>query len=100
MLITDYSSVFFDFAILNRPIYFYLPDLEQYEVNTRGFYIKVPDDLPGFSTSNPLELAKKILSDNFETVDHSCFNNTYNPYEDGQSTKRCCDYLLTLGKED
>jgi CDP-glycerol glycerophosphotransferase len=45
MLITDYSSVFFDYAILRRPIIFYMYDLEKYESMLRGFYLGL-DELP------------------------------------------------------
>ena len=37
VLITDYSSVFFDYAILKRPMYFYMYDLESYASDLRGF---------------------------------------------------------------
>src|SRR5699024_5114208 len=39
LLITDYSSVFFDYANLNRPILFYVYDIEEYRDQLRGFYI-------------------------------------------------------------
>lgn len=45
LLITDYSSIFFDFLVTDNPIIFYSPDYEEYK-NDRGFYIK-PDVLPG-----------------------------------------------------
>ena len=45
--ITDYSSVFFDYAILKRPIYFYMYDLIHYRDELRGFYLDVYHDLPG-----------------------------------------------------
>ena len=47
ILITDYSSVLFDYAILNRPIIFYMYDLDDYKENIRGFYLDVYNDLPG-----------------------------------------------------
>lgn len=47
VLITDYSSVFFDFAVTGRPILFYCYDLEEYANEIRGFYLDVHDDLPG-----------------------------------------------------
>ena len=37
IMITDYSSVMFDYSILNRPILFYVYDLEEYRDNLRGF---------------------------------------------------------------
>src|SRR5699024_12693871 len=39
MLITDYSSVFFDYAILQRPMLFYVYDIDTYRDQLRGFYI-------------------------------------------------------------
>lgn len=38
LLITDYSSVMFDYAILNRPMLFYPYDLAHYQDDIRGFY--------------------------------------------------------------
>ncbi|MDY0404626.1 bifunctional glycosyltransferase family 2 protein/CDP-glycerol:glycerophosphate glycerophosphotransferase [Virgibacillus sp. 179-BFC.A HS] len=47
MLITDYSSVFFDYANLKRPIMFFMYDLEKYRDQLRGFYIDVENEVPG-----------------------------------------------------
>src|SRR5699024_11754458 len=47
ILITDCSSVFFDFAHLKRPILFYTYDLEKYCDKLRGFYINIEKDVPG-----------------------------------------------------
>ncbi len=44
MLITDYSSVIFEYALLGRPMVFFCYDLDEYD---RGFYLQYPDDLPG-----------------------------------------------------
>lgn len=44
ILITDYSSVIFEYALLRKPMAFYCYDLNIYE---RGFYLSYPDDLPG-----------------------------------------------------
>lgn len=45
--ITDYSSVFFDFANLKRPILFYTYDIEKYKNQLRGFYIDMNTEVPG-----------------------------------------------------
>ncbi len=47
LLITDYSSVFFDFANMNRPMMFYAYDLDLYRDTLRGFYLDYYNDLPG-----------------------------------------------------
>jgi CDP-glycerol glycerophosphotransferase len=47
VLITDYSSVFFDFAVTGRPMLFFCYDLDHYAERVRGFYLDVPADLPG-----------------------------------------------------
>lgn len=45
--ITDYSSVFFDYANLKRPILFYTYDIEKYKNQLRGFYIDMNTEVPG-----------------------------------------------------
>ena len=47
ILITDYSSVFFDYANLRRPILFYTYDLDKYRDMLRGFYLDIEKDVPG-----------------------------------------------------
>jgi CDP-glycerol glycerophosphotransferase len=47
ILITDYSSVFFDYANLKRPMLFFTYDLEKYRDVLRGFYIDIEEELPG-----------------------------------------------------
>lgn len=47
VLITDYSSVLFDFAVTGRPILFFCYDLAHYAERVRGFYLDVPGELPG-----------------------------------------------------
>ena len=58
ILITDYSSVFYDFLGKKRPIFFYIPDLEAYE-DDRGLYLK-PAELPGPTTKSLSELVEWI----------------------------------------
>ncbi|QHS23522.1 CDP-glycerol:glycerophosphate glycerophosphotransferase [Virgibacillus sp. MSP4-1] len=47
LLITDYSSVFFDYANLKRPILFYTYDLDDYRDNIRGLYFDIESGVPG-----------------------------------------------------
>ena len=59
VLITDYSSVFFDYAILKRPIVFYMYDYEEYKYESHGFYLK-EEELPGIVVKEEEDLIEKI----------------------------------------
>ena len=60
VLITDYSSSIWDFAILKRPAFLFVPDLEQYEKNERGFLIPI-ERWPGIVAGSNDELSEKIM---------------------------------------
>ncbi|WP_178076312.1 CDP-glycerol glycerophosphotransferase family protein, partial [Pseudomonas sp. 2822-15] len=47
ILITDYSSVFFDYANLKRPILFFTYDINKYKDTLRGFYLDFENEAPG-----------------------------------------------------
>lgn len=84
LLITDYSSVFFDYANLKRPIIFYMYDYQEYKNQVRDFYIDV-NELPGPVISSQEELTQEIkkLSSEFNPDDsYKQFNKKYN-YLDG-----------------
>ncbi|MDD2362413.1 MAG: CDP-glycerol glycerophosphotransferase family protein [Oscillospiraceae bacterium] len=90
MLITDYSSVFFDYANLKRPILFYMYDLDFYKNNLREFYIE-PDSLPGDILQNEQELLDAIHSlDTYShyNVRYQNFNRKFNYLDGPDSGKR------------
>ena len=61
-LITDYSSVYFDYLLLDRPIGFTLGDIKQYE-EERGFVVKDPESLmPGEKLRSFEDLRDFIIS--------------------------------------
>lgn len=68
-LITDYSSSIFEYAILNRPLAHFVPDLEQYETN-RGLYYPINEISDGSILQNIQELIDWI---NGRTI-QECFN--------------------------
>jgi len=59
ILITDYSSVFFDYAHSQKPILFYVPDFEKYS-SFRGLYSEVKENLPGPELYTNDEVIKSI----------------------------------------
>lgn len=82
MLITDYSSVFFDYANLCRPIIFYMYDFEEYKNNMRDFYLDV-NELPGNVIENEENLIEEIqnLENNYKYNDeYRKFNSKFNPH--------------------
>lgn len=90
-LITDYSSVFFDYAILRRPIIFYMYDLEHYQDDLRGFYLDL-NTLPGDIVRDKKQIIS-ILQDlpsymHKHKKRYEEFNMRYNNLADGLSTER------------
>ncbi|WKA53846.1 CDP-glycerol glycerophosphotransferase family protein [Planococcus shixiaomingii] len=98
MMITDYSSVFFDFAILNRPIIFFMYDLEKYRNELRGFYINMEEDAPGpiVQTESELFRAMHKLMHVDVQLDPKfiAFRNKFASLEDGNATKRVVQTFL------
>ena len=96
MLITDYSSVFFDYANLKRPMLFYMYDLEHYRDKSNGFYIDL-DELPGPITKTQEDMTKEILRLDKEfkyDEKYEKFNNKYTYLDDGNASKRVLDVVL------
>ncbi|ENZ0175022.1 CDP-glycerol glycerophosphotransferase family protein [Providencia rettgeri] len=75
-LITDYSSVFVDYLLLNRPIIFTLSDLKQYSSN-RGFCLELPE-FPGYVVSSAKELYDILHSDLEAYKDISFYHSEMN----------------------
>ena len=94
-LVTDYSSVFFDYAILNRPIYFYMYDIESYKDELRGFYIDIYKDLPGKIYDREDDLLKAIKLEDYDYKKLGEFNELFNEHEDGKASKRVVETVLT-----
>lgn len=99
ILITDYSSVFFDYANLRKPIIFYMYDLEDYRDNMRDFYIDL-EELPGpiITEETELYLALKKLDNYWEEYKkiYKKFNARFNYLEDGNATKRVIKEIFDI----
>lgn len=96
-LITDYSSVFCDYLLLDRPIAFNVDDIDDYE-NNRGFVFDNPlDYMPGYIVKNESDL-DMFLNNISEGIDisketrHKLFN-VYNDYKDGNNSKRLLNQI-------
>jgi CDP-glycerol glycerophosphotransferase len=92
LLITDYSSVFFDYANLNRPMLFYVYDIEDYRDKLRGFYFDFESEAPGplvKTTEGLIKEIKKIETIGFGPPKKNLvFINKFCSLEDGNATER------------
>ena len=91
-LITDYSSVYFDFMMLDRPIGFTVDDIEEYKKN-RGFVFENPYDyMPGYKISNygdVLSFIEDVIEGNDRYAkERRELNKKINFYNDGKSCER------------
>ncbi|WP_081289173.1 bifunctional glycosyltransferase/CDP-glycerol:glycerophosphate glycerophosphotransferase [Mammaliicoccus sciuri] len=96
-LITDYSSVMFDFGILKRPQYFFAYDIEKYDKGLRGFYMDYMNDLPGEIITDEFKLAEELknIDEHKEKYKDKIekFYDKFCSLEKGQSSKFIGDYI-------
>lgn len=99
LLITDYSSVFFDYANLKRPMLFYAYDYEHYRDKLRGFYFNLAEDTPGPFVTTEFsfyeEISKYIDNKNFVNYQTKIkeFNMRYCQWENGEASSKLIDVI-------
>ncbi|MGZ9772945.1 CDP-glycerol glycerophosphotransferase family protein [Bacillus toyonensis] len=99
LLITDYSSVFFDYANLKRPMIFYTYDIESYRDMLRGFYFDLEKEAPGPVTlTTEGVIAEIIRCANLESEElERKYNTFYQKYcylEDGLASQRVVEKVF------
>ncbi|MBQ6583222.1 MAG: CDP-glycerol glycerophosphotransferase family protein [Mogibacterium sp.] len=93
VLITDYSSVMYEFSLLRRPIYFYAFDQKLYE-RTRDFYEPFEQTVPGGIVKTMDELIAALENDTFDYSGLDAFIARNFKYTDGRSTDRVIDQII------
>ena len=97
LLITDYSSVIFEFSLLDKPMVFYCYDYDEYN---RDFYLDYEKDLPGKLLRSYSELEEYICKGDFNEADRAKeFRKWYMSACDGKSSERLARVLEKLLKE-
>jgi len=101
-LLTDYSSVFFDYSVTNRPMLFYWPDYAYYDEHVRGFYFD-PHEIPGpkcLTTPEVVQAVKDLDSwrDTYG-ADYQRFREYFLPKDDGHAAERAIECIF-FGKKD
>jgi len=92
-LISDYSSVVFDFLLTEKPVVFFVPDLAEYLQNSRSFYFDFDEVTPGpkLENVNELEAALSSILDNGLAGWQSKYQEVlgrFHTYRDAQSCAR------------
>ncbi|OJG16785.1 glycerophosphotransferase [Enterococcus canintestini] len=97
MMVTDYSSVMFDYAILERPMLFYPYDIKHYQHELRGFYFDY-SEVPGPIAVDEEEfyLYLEQICNNFPKafqIKLNHFNLKFSEWESGIAAKKVCQIL-------
>lgn len=91
-LITDYSSVFFDFVPTKKPIYLFTFDYEEYKKKSRDHYFNMYEQMNGIICNNWINFYEKIKSNEWLRIDFEN-NKKFADYVEGCSSKKIVDIL-------
>ena len=100
ILISDYSSIIYDFSILEKPIVLYAPDIEEYKVE-RGLYVDYNTFTPYPITTSLNSLTEAIkASEYMDAHTKAILKKSFFKYTDGQSAKRVAEFIFKLSQKD
>ncbi|MBN6885254.1 CDP-ribitol ribitolphosphotransferase / teichoic acid ribitol-phosphate polymerase [Cytobacillus horneckiae] len=98
LLITDYSSVCFEYALLNKPMIFFAFDVEEY-VQKRDFYYEFTSFIPGKLARTTNDIVRTIHDEDYKMEKIQPFIEYFFDDHDGQSSSRVVDQII-LGKHN
>ena len=103
-LITDYSSVYFDYLLLDKPIIYYIPDIDEYTEKCRGFYRPYKTLTAGVYTKTEDELLaalKNVIDgiDNYKEKRKELRDEMF-VYQDGNNCQRVLEFIQSLNSTD
>jgi teichoic acid ribitol-phosphate primase len=93
VLITDYSSVMYEYALLRRPMLFFAPDLDEYH-DERGFYFDYRTGVPGPVIRESAEVARWLRSGDFDRDRVDAFARASFDVADGHATARFIERIV------
>jgi len=100
VLVTDYSSVIFEYSLFERPMIFYVPDLRRY-TDERGFYYPLPEMMPGPVARSTRALAQELQSadGDFDLARVRAFKYRFMSACDGHATGRVLKLMERVREE-
>ncbi len=96
VLITDYSSIVFDWYCTKKPVLYYVPDLKHYENKLRGSYFDIHKINCGSVCETEEELYKNINVDDAPFYEE--FYNIFCSVHNGESADKVVDFLIKRKK--
>lgn len=93
ILITDYSSVIFDYALLDKPVIYFAYDYEEYQ-HDRGLYFDFDDYIYGKVAKTSSELIEAIKDDEIMQERRNVFIDKFMSACDGNATKKTCEWIF------
>ncbi len=75
-IISDYSAIVYEASLLNKPLYFYTYDYDDY-VEKRNFYIDFKKELPGMISENAKTIFEGIKNNNYDLIKVNKFSKKY-----------------------
>ncbi|MFF0292163.1 CDP-glycerol glycerophosphotransferase family protein [Kitasatospora sp. NPDC004614] len=96
-LVTDYSSMMFDYAVLDRPIAVYAPDWEEYQ-QVRGVYFDLMKEPPGAVATEQDALTDALLAGDPEPTARQRFRERFCPWDDGRAAERVVSRIFPVRK--
>ena len=96
ILITDYSSIFYEYSLLGRPMIFYCYDLDEFSSEGRGFFEDYNVFAPGCVVGNEQELIHALLNPEDSLAKAKNFAQKAFLFTDGKSTDRLLSNIFKL----
>lgn len=101
-LVTDYSSVMFDFPVTGKPLFFLVPDIEHFRGELRGFYFDLAAHAPGPVVATQDELVTAMRDHDPEpfAAKYRAWTARFTPRDDGHAAERVVARILDQGFVD
>ncbi|MCW2836863.1 MAG: CDP-glycerol:poly(glycerophosphate) glycerophosphotransferase [Marmoricola sp.] len=100
VLVSDYSSAIYDFAVTGKPIILYAPDLDRYRDTVRGLYFDYEDWAPGPVATTQEQVASATAAlgshDQAWSKRYAAFTERFCPHEDGHAGERVIERLRSV----
>lgn len=94
-VITDYSAITFEAAVVNKPIFFYVYDLNEYKEN-RGLNVNLNEEMKSVTFNNINDIISVIEEDKYPYEEYKKFKDKYIETKDINNSKRIIEHIKKI----